>query len=78
MSDDESWRDSALCAQVSPDLWFPDPGASSAKAREICGECPVREQCLFDALYVEQELWLGIRGGLTPKARRDLLKRRAA
>lgn len=75
---DEGWRDSALCAQVSPDMWFPDPGASSEAAREICWQCPVREECLFDALFEERELNWGIRGGLTPKARRDLLRRNAA
>ena len=41
----ESWLADALCAQVDPDLWFPEPGQSSEPAKRICRECPVRVQC---------------------------------
>ena len=46
----------------------------------VCGRCPVRNQCLEFALASEigepnDHRW-GIYGGLTPKQRADLAKRR--
>jgi WhiB family redox-sensing transcriptional regulator len=44
------WTDLAACAEVDPELWFPEKGASSESAKRICRACPVRAQCLEDAL----------------------------
>lgn len=71
---DQSWRDRAVCAQVSPEFWFPEPGTYSGDvAKAFCFECPVRRQCLQDALDTGDNEF-GIRGGLSPKARRKLLE----
>ncbi|MFI1183375.1 WhiB family transcriptional regulator [Streptomyces sp. NPDC020799] len=65
----------ALCAQVEPELFFPEPGnAQSAElAREICARCPVAGACLADALRAEDGLShrarFGIRGGTSPEQR---------
>jgi WhiB family redox-sensing transcriptional regulator len=64
-----SWRTEALCAQVDPELWFPDKGdaVSAQLARAICQQCPVRAECLAEAL--ENNFGYGIWGGLSIKER---------
>lgn len=68
-----AWMEQALCAQVDPDLWFPDKGAAATQARKICGRCPVRQECLDYALS-GADTWggmsNGIWGGLTARQRR--------
>ena len=68
-----TWQDDALCAEVGPDLFFPDDGASARPAKSICADCPVAAQCLELGMTVSD----GIFGGLTPKERRDLRRRTA-
>lgn len=70
------WLDSALCAQVDPDVFFADRGGSTREAKKICSRCPVRTECLQDALD-RGDVDYGIIGGLTPRERRRL-KRGAA
>lgn len=64
MSDDESWRDSALCAQTDPDLFFPPMGGLGHAAKAICAKCPVKFQCLeFAVSNGETEgVWAGLSG----------------
>lgn len=70
---DRSWRDDALCAQVDPELWYPEvAGTSSKDAKRICGRCPVRKVCLDDAITTG-DTW-GVRGGLSANQRRKLLR----
>jgi hypothetical protein len=60
----------ALCAQTDPEIFFPEKGGSTIDARKICVECPVRNDCLLEALandYAD-----GIWGGLSPKERQAL------
>lgn len=74
----ESWRESALCAEVDSDLFFPDRGGSVATPRELCGRCPVKDACLAAAMRVEglsgDHHRHGIWGGLTPVERAALSK----
>lgn len=60
---------SALCAQVDPELFFPEKGGSPAAAKAVCAECPVTALCLatFGPLVDH-----GVIGGLTAKERRLL------
>ncbi|MDQ3885564.1 MAG: WhiB family transcriptional regulator [Actinomycetota bacterium] len=37
-----AWVADALCAEVDPELWYPDKGGSTWPARRICQRCPVR------------------------------------
>lgn len=62
----EVW-DGALCAQVDPEIFFPEKGHSSKDAREICARCPVRAQCL--AVF-DDVITYGVIGGLTERERR--------
>jgi WhiB family redox-sensing transcriptional regulator len=76
----QQWREDALCAQTDPEIFFPEIGANATPARRICTRCPVRTQCLTDALE-SRDIAFGVRGGLTPTQRRALLDdpaRRAA
>ena len=66
------WRDQALCAQTDPELFFPDKGGTSAPAKRVCARCPVRAECLQDALDTGERF--GIRGGLSERERRKLAK----
>ena len=70
-----TWREFAVCAQIDPELFFPEKGtntrAGAALAKKICSTCPVTEQCLKEALRIEQIFAsrFGIWGGTTPHER---------
>jgi WhiB family redox-sensing transcriptional regulator len=53
---ERDWRLEAACAQVDPELFFPDPGQApqAAAAKTICAGCTVREPCLEQALHGPQ------------------------
>jgi WhiB family transcriptional regulator, redox-sensing transcriptional regulator len=50
------WRLDAACANVDPELFFPDPGQApqAAAAKAICAGCTVRGPCLEAALQGPQ------------------------
>lgn len=77
------WTVSALCAQVDAELFFPPDGMRGEKleqwehdARQICRECPVRRECLDEAMRREKGKGRAYRhgmwGGLTPEERISL------
>lgn len=78
----EPWMTQAGCTaqNVDPEIFFPERAASAwltTKASQaVCGECPVRLECLVFALKAERGLHRqyrhGIWGGLTPQQRHDL------
>ena len=49
------------CRKFDPDLWFADAPAELELARAMCGECPLRAECLAGALE-RAEPW-GVWGG---------------
>ena len=67
-----AWQDHALCAQVDPELWFPEKGGSTKDAKAVCRECPVRAECLEYALASQQE-W-GVWGGTNEHERQAILR----
>lgn len=75
---DRTWRDDAACARFDPEDWDPVNAAAARPAQAVCAACPVRRECLLEALTDESRTkygpWL-IRGGFTPKTRRDLTPR---
>lgn len=78
-----AWMNDALCAQVDPDLWFPEVGGPTREAKRICARCPVREQCLEYALSDDRTSGAspfnhGIYGGLSPAERKSILRDREA
>ena len=66
------WTASALCAQADPEVWFPERGQSPHPAKAICSQCPVRSECLTEALANGERF--GVWGGLTEHERRDFLR----
>lgn len=71
------WRDEAVCVDVDTTLFYV-PGApigwetelgkwQATEARAICSACPVRNQCLADALRMGDRD--GFLGGMTPQER---------
>lgn len=67
---DMPWQSAALCAQIEPELWFPEKGGSAKSAKEICMRCPVRQPCLEEGLRAPDNF--GIFGGLSERDRRKL------
>jgi WhiB family transcriptional regulator, redox-sensing transcriptional regulator len=69
----EDWASQAACRAAAPDQLFVR-GAEQNKAKKLCGGCPVRAECLAEAL--ENQIEWGVWGGMTERERRALLKRR--
>ena len=70
-----NWRDRAACANVDPELFYPEKGGKNDKAKAVCRGCPVKVECAKDALAMGDR-W-GVWGGLSERERRRL-KRRVA
>lgn len=69
------WKAQANCLGVDPDLFFPERGASTREAKEVCRGCVVREDCLEYALSNGEKF--GIWGGLSERERRRVRRARA-
>ena len=68
--DELTWADQALCAEVDPEIFFPEKGGSSREAKRICSECSVRIECLNYALRRDERY--GVWGGMSERERRRL------
>ena len=71
-----SWTEEANCKGANADLFFPERGASTRKAKAICRARTVQDQCLEYA--VENSEKFGIWGGLSERERRRIKRQRAA
>lgn len=71
-----AWVFQAACFGSDPNLFYPESMDDEAAwaARKVCQGCPVARECLQDALDSNDRF--GIRGGLSPKQRTNLLKGR--
>ncbi|HWL44129.1 MAG TPA: WhiB family transcriptional regulator [Ilumatobacter sp.] len=63
------WHAEALCVGEPTAWFFPTRGESTTAALQLCGRCPVRTQCLNEAL-AEPGLDYGVRGGMSARARK--------
>ena len=75
VTEDKSWQDLANCLGGDPDVFFPARGASTREAKEVCGGCVVREDCLEYALANGEKF--GIWGGMSERERRRIRRQRA-
>lgn len=66
----ETWRDSALCASVGGNVFFPEKGEPTRPAKSVCRRCPVTAECLAYALDIDARH--GVWGGLSERERRRL------
>lgn len=69
------WMTEAVCAQVDPELFFPEKGHYAHTAKRICATCPVINECLNHALEIGYHA-TGIWGGTTPTERRTMKPRK--
>ncbi|MFI0432033.1 MAG: WhiB family transcriptional regulator [Candidatus Nanopelagicales bacterium] len=67
------WITQSACRDQDPDALFVQ-GAAQNRAKQVCGGCVVRVECLADAL--DNRIEFGVWGGMTERERRALLRRR--
>lgn len=68
----EDWPLRAKCRGLN-DALFPE-GKDQKRAKAVCMGCPVRPQCLAEAL--DNRIEWGVWGGMTERERRQLLRER--
>jgi len=65
-----AWREHAACTGYDPVLWDPDSTEEVQRMGvRICRQCPVRQQCLTEALRHRE---VGVWGGKTDIERETL------
>ncbi len=69
----QDWAAQAVCRTQRPDALFVR-GAEQNRAKQMCATCPVRAECLAEAL--DDRIEWGVWGGMTERERRALLRRR--
>ena len=69
----DDWTAVALCRESNPDELFVR-GAEQHKAKSVCAMCPVRAECLAEAL--DNRIEWGVWGGMTERERRAMLRKR--
>jgi len=69
-----SWRQSAACRGVDPDVFYPASEEEADEAKSVCAQCNVRQTCLEHALATRERD--GVWGGATEKERRRLVRQR--
>lgn len=68
-----NWRRGAICAQVDPEMFFPEKGGSTRQAKRVCNGCPVQVFCLEEA--IENDEGFGIWGSMSTRERRNERRR---
>jgi WhiB family redox-sensing transcriptional regulator len=73
-----TWTDAAACRGEDPELFFPigkgpEFASEIEEAKQICAACPVRSDCLQDALDVPHKS--GIWGGVDEWEREHMRRR---
>lgn len=62
-------RQTAVCSQTDPEIFFPEKGGSTKQAKKICNlSCDLLDECLDWALKNNEKF--GIWGGLSERERR--------
>lgn len=70
-----NWSKRAACRDADPELFFPVSKVDAKnqdqirRAKKICARCPVRKECLQEAMDSGAE---GVFGGTTEQERREL------
>ncbi|MDH3605590.1 MAG: WhiB family transcriptional regulator [Acidimicrobiia bacterium] len=72
------WQEHSACRSTDPEMFFPVGTTGNAldaidRAKAVCTECTVQEECLDYALHTNQEA--GVWGGYAEDERRRLRKR---
>ena len=73
MTWNDDWASRAVCKEARPDELFVR-GAAQNRAKQMCAGCPVRSECLAEAL--DNAIEWGVWGGMTERERRAILRKR--
>ncbi|MFD3728866.1 WhiB family transcriptional regulator [Streptomyces sp. NPDC058671] len=73
-SGEEHWVEHAACRAEDPEALFVQGNPQQSRAKAVCTGCPVRTECLAEAL--DNRIEFGVWGGMTERERRALLRRR--
>lgn len=68
------WVTRRRCADVDPNVFFPNDGAGVIVAQKVCAECPVQDPCREYALA--NNITHGVWGGTSERQRRRILRDR--
>lgn len=68
---DSTWAARGRCRDMDPDGFFVQ-GAGQQSVKALCADCPVRIECLSDAL--DNRIEYGVWGGMTERERRRVLR----
>jgi WhiB family redox-sensing transcriptional regulator len=68
------WRADAACRGIEPSIFYPVADDEAGVAKQVCGICPVKVQCLEHALRVREKD--GVWGGATERERRRIIRQR--
>lgn len=71
MTWNDDWASRGACRTSDPDSLFVQ-GAAQNRAKAVCMGCPVRTECLSDAL--DNRVEFGVWGGMTERERRLVLR----
>lgn len=74
--DPANWKQDAACVGYPTRWWYPELGnglRETQKARAVCADCPVQEECLTAGLERHED---GIWGGYNVKERKALRRER--
>ena len=66
------WTTDALCAEVDPELFYPETGLPNRDAKRVCSRCDVRAACLAHAIANRERF--GVWGGTTAWERRRMVR----
>ncbi len=70
----QSWQGNASCAGLESSIFYPPSEEESGRAKAVCAECPVQQDCLEFAITVREKD--GVWGGATAAERQRLVRRR--
>lgn len=65
------WEDSALCAQVQPDMFITDDHNMWRRAVRVCHGCPVKAACRVASVMEPFGVWGGTTAETRERQRRD-------
>lgn len=68
--EERDWVRLAACRGMDMETFFPTRGQSSGPAKDTCARCVVREDCLDEALTMNERF--GIWGGKSERQRRRI------